>query len=88
MVRRATTLASLAALALAALLAPAATPAPIVSRLRAEVVKFAGLPETRAKLNETGPEPWVSTPEEFAAIMRRDYEKDGRLVKALGVKLD
>ena len=70
------------------LFAPVATPAEPMARLRAEVGKFLALPETRAKFDTSGPEPWMSTPEEFAAIIRRDYEKYGKLVKTLGVRID
>lgn len=71
-----------------ALFAPAATPAEPIARLRNEVAKILALPETKAKFNLSGPEPWISTPEEFAGVIRRDYEKNGALVKTLNVKVD
>lgn len=69
------------------LFAPAATPAEPIARLRTEVAKFLALPEARARLAASGPEPWASTPEEFAAAIRSGYEKHGRLVKTLGVRV-
>ena len=70
------------------LFAPAATPAEPITRLRTEVAKFLALPETRVKFDASGPEPWMSTPQEFAAIIHRDYEKYGKLVKTLDVHID
>ena len=70
------------------LFAPAATPAEPMARLRAEVAKFLALPDTRAKFNTRGPEPWITAPAEFAAAIRSGYEKNGKLVKALGVRID
>ena len=70
------------------LFAPTATPPQAMARLRAEMAKVLAAPDTRAKVSEAGPEIWIATPEEFAAAIRRDYEKNGKLVKALGIKLD
>ena len=33
-------------------------------------------------------EPYVSTPEEFAARIRGDHEKYGKLIRSIGVKVD
>jgi tripartite-type tricarboxylate transporter receptor subunit TctC len=70
------------------LFAPTGTPQQAMARLRTEMGKVLALPDTKAKINEGGPEVWIVTPEEFAAVIRSDYEKNGKLVKALGVKLD
>ncbi len=70
------------------LFAPAATPPQAIGRLRSEMAKVLALSDIKAKINENGPEVWTSTPEEFAAVIRSGYEKYGKLVKALGVKLD
>ena len=66
------------------LLAPAGTPQPIVSRLHAEVTKMlAG--DLRAKLLELGLDVAGGTPEQFAAFIREDIAKYGRIVKAAGI---
>jgi len=71
------------------LFAPAATPQPIVARLRAEVDRLLQLPDVKEKLlNSGGVEPWITTPEEFAAELRDEYARYGKLVKDLGVKVD
>ena len=70
------------------LFAPAGTPAEAMARLRTEVARFLALPDTREKISRRGPEPWVTTPEQFAGLIRAGYEKHGKLVRALGVKAD
>jgi tripartite-type tricarboxylate transporter receptor subunit TctC len=71
------------------LFGPAGLPDPIVSRLHAESHKGIQAPDTVEKLrNAGGVEPWVLTPEQFAAEIRGDYAKYAKLVKDLNVKLD
>ena len=70
------------------LFAPAATPEPIVTKLRNEVQRVLAEPEFAQKLNVTGAlEPMIMTPTEFADLIRRDYEKYGKLVRDVGVKV-
>jgi tripartite-type tricarboxylate transporter receptor subunit TctC len=72
-----------------ALFAPGGTPEPVLARLRAAVDKALAAPDVKQKLNAAGGvEPFVTTPDEFAALIRRDYEKYGRIVKSIGVKVD
>ena len=33
-------------------------------------------------------EPYITTPEEFAAVLRADYERYGDLIKSIGFKAD
>jgi tripartite-type tricarboxylate transporter receptor subunit TctC len=71
------------------LFAPAATPEPVIARLRAETEKILGLPDLREKLsNAGGVEPWITTPEEFASQIRSEYATYGKLVKEVGAKID
>jgi tripartite-type tricarboxylate transporter receptor subunit TctC len=69
-------------------LAPAATPRPIVTRLNAELVKVMHSPELKEKLAATGTDPLTSTPEEFAAYIKREIAKWGEVVRKAGVKAD
>jgi len=47
------------------------------------------LPETRAIFARSGAlEPYITSPEEFAAVIRADYEKYGKIVRAVGAKVD
>ena len=71
------------------LFGPAALPAPILSRLRNEVQKLLADADFREKVrNLGGLEPYVTTPEEFAALIRAEHAKYARVVKAAGAKID
>jgi tripartite-type tricarboxylate transporter receptor subunit TctC len=71
------------------LFGPAGLPEEVLARLRAEIRKVLSSPEAKEKLNGAGSlEPFITTPEEFAALIRRDYERFGRLIKEVGIKPD
>ena len=70
----------------AGLLAPAGTPAPIVKRLNAEVLKILALPDVQAQLAKIDYEPVGSTPEQFAQVIAEDAERWARLVKERNFK--
>jgi len=64
-------------------------PAPVLSRLRAEINRLLADPDMREKVRSVGGlEPLISTPEEFAALIRSEYAKYGEVVKAIGAKID
>ncbi len=70
------------------LFAPPATPQPIVTKLHDEVQKILKEPEFAQKLNVTGAlEPLIMTPAEFSALIKRDYDKYGKLVRDVGIKM-
>jgi tripartite-type tricarboxylate transporter receptor subunit TctC len=70
------------------ILAPAGTPQPVVKRLNTELVKIMHAPEMKEKLTATGTEPLTSTPEEFAAYIKREIAKWGDVIRKAGVKAD
>ncbi|HSV19169.1 MAG TPA: tripartite tricarboxylate transporter substrate binding protein [Casimicrobiaceae bacterium] len=71
------------------LFAPAGTPAPVIDRLRADVAKVLTDPATEAKLHSAGGlEPMITKPDEFAALIRSDYDKYGRMVREVGARID
>ena len=70
------------------ILAPAGTPQSVVRRLNAELVKVMHAPEMKEKLTATGTEPLTSTPEEFAAYIKREIAKWGDVIRKVGVKAD
>jgi tripartite-type tricarboxylate transporter receptor subunit TctC len=71
------------------LFAPAGTPEPVLTRLRVEVNKALVLPDVRERLrNAGGVEPWITSPDEFAAELRGEYAKYAKLVKDVGAKID
>jgi tripartite-type tricarboxylate transporter receptor subunit TctC len=69
-------------------LAPAGTPRPVVTRLNSELVKIMHSPELKERLAATGTEPLTSTPEDFAAYIKREIAKWGEVVRKAGVKAD
>ena len=70
------------------MLAPAGTPRDIVAKLNAGVVAAVASPELNEKIAGFGVRIGTSTPEQFDALMRAEYEKYARLVKLSGAKLD
>lgn len=66
--------------------ARAGTPAAIISRLSAEVAKAVKHPDTVRRAAAFGAEVVGSTPEAYAVMIRADYERFGKVVRATGVK--
>ncbi|MEI7445824.1 MAG: tripartite tricarboxylate transporter substrate binding protein [Burkholderiales bacterium] len=69
-------------------LVPTGTPAEVVRRLNAEIVKALGAPEAREALLARGAEPRAGTPEAFAGFVKAEMEKWGRVVRVNGIKGD
>lgn len=67
---------------------PAATPANIVQRLNAEVIRIGKLPDVRERLEAQGLSVTTSTPEAFTQTIRADYVRWGKVVDAAGAKLN
>ena len=67
---------------------PAATPREIVARLNASVVQAIRSPDVFKRIVSLGQTPVTSTPEEFDAWIRSEFERWGRVVKASGAKAD
>jgi tripartite-type tricarboxylate transporter receptor subunit TctC len=70
------------------LVAPAGTPADIVRKLNHEFVKAARDPELVGRLDQQGIEPKAGSPDEFAALMRTDSERIGKVIKSIGMTLN
>jgi tripartite-type tricarboxylate transporter receptor subunit TctC len=71
------------------LFVPAGTPQPIIKRLRAAIAEVLVEPEFKKRLADSGSgEPYIVTPEEFTARIRGDYEKYGKLIRSIGVKVE
>ncbi len=62
-------------------LAPAATPKPVVSRLSAEIVKIIKSPDFQQRMRAVGAEPMASTPDEFTKRINDETTKFAKLVK-------
>jgi len=69
-------------------LAPAGTPREIVNKIHDDSVTIIRRPDFVERLDKDGIEPVANTPEEFAAQIKADIAKMGKIVKAAGAKLD
>ncbi len=70
------------------LLAPAGTPAAIIERLHAEVVRVVALPAVRARLEAEGAEPVDSSPARFGTFIRSEIERWGKVVRDARIRVD
>jgi tripartite-type tricarboxylate transporter receptor subunit TctC len=68
--------------------APAATPKPIVATLNRAVVQALAQPDTLKQLHDLGVEVGSSTPEEFAAYIKSEIPKWAAVVKASGAQVE
>ena len=71
-----------------ALFAPAKTPAAIVKKVNASVVKALREPEVAQRLSSQGADPAPGSPEELARYMRADHERWKKVIKSAGIKPD
>jgi tripartite-type tricarboxylate transporter receptor subunit TctC len=71
------------------LFGPAGLPEEVLLKLRNEITRTLQAPEIIEKLHGAGSlEPLITTPGEFTALIRRDYERYGKLIKEIGIKAD
>ncbi|GAA4344522.1 tripartite tricarboxylate transporter substrate binding protein [Variovorax defluvii] len=64
---------------------PAATPAPVVVKLRELLVHATGSPAARSFYASSGVEPWTTGSAELAQFQARDSQKWARVIKAAGI---
>ena len=69
-------------------LVPSGTPAEIVTRLNVEINKALADPVLRERYFLAALEPMGGTAEQFGKLIRDDYEKYGRLVKDLNIRVE
>jgi tripartite-type tricarboxylate transporter receptor subunit TctC len=69
------------------LLAPVGTPKEIVARLNAEIAKVMNSPETKKELYAAGVESDISSPEALGALMNREMERWGKVIKDAGITM-
>ena len=70
------------------LVAPAGTPAPIITRLHTETLTLLKAPDVKDRLGGAGFEVLTNTPDEYAAFTRSEIAKWGKVVKAIGLRAD
>jgi len=71
-----------------ALVAPSGTPAEIVARLHRDVVRILRTPEVVERIRGAGAEIVANTPEEFAANLRAEHQRIGRIIQETGIRGD
>ena len=69
-------------------LAPKGTPSPIVALLNARIKETLTAPEQRQLFEQMGFEIVASTPEDFAAHLRRESEKWGKVIKERHIRAE
>ncbi len=67
---------------------PAGTPAPVVAKLHDELVKAVRSPDVSGKITAQGLDVMTTTPEQFAALMKDETVKLGKVVRDSGAKAD
>jgi tripartite-type tricarboxylate transporter receptor subunit TctC len=70
------------------ILAPAGTPKAIVQKLSGEIAKVLAMPDIKEKLVSQGLDPMISTPDQFAALMKSDMAKYAKIIKSANIKLE
>jgi tripartite-type tricarboxylate transporter receptor subunit TctC len=70
------------------LLAPKATPKPILDKLRDALIKVMNQPDVRDALNKQGAEVMTNTPDEFFKFVQEEFKKFGPVVKMAGLKVE
>ncbi len=66
-------------------LAPAGTPKAIIQKLNAEINAALKLPDVRAKLEAAGIDIQGGTPQDYAALIKSDLAKWGKVIKEAGI---
>jgi tripartite-type tricarboxylate transporter receptor subunit TctC len=70
------------------LVAPAKTPAPIVSQINRELETILGDADFRQRLEKLSFTPLIRSPDEFQALIQQDHSRWGSLIRDAGIKLD
>lgn len=68
------------------MMAPAATPRPILDRLSGELAQASTLPETQQRLATIGTESIPRNPDEFRALLAQQREAFGAVIRSLGIR--
>jgi tripartite-type tricarboxylate transporter receptor subunit TctC len=69
-------------------LAPAATPRPVVAALNREMAKALGSPDVKEKLAVAGVADRITTPEEASAMLKAEVASWAKVVKQSGIKME
>ena len=69
-------------------LAPAATPQPVVARLNREINAILQQPDMRERLSGLGLEATGGTPEDFQKLIESDTQRYGEAIRRMGIKVE
>lgn len=69
-------------------LAPAGTPKPIIDKLATTLAAILAVPDFKENLESQGVDPFITTPEQFAALLKTDSVKYGKIVAAANIKME
>lgn len=72
----------------AGLFAPGGTPEPILNKIAADFAKMLEQPDVQDWYRNAGVEPVSNTPAQFRAILKRDVDYWGDIVRSTGIKLE
>jgi tripartite-type tricarboxylate transporter receptor subunit TctC len=67
---------------------PAGTPRAIIDKLHGEIKKGLDHPDVSGRFNNIALNPLFSTPEQFTARLKADYDKSAKLIAATGVTVN
>jgi tripartite-type tricarboxylate transporter receptor subunit TctC len=70
------------------LLAPPKTPRDIVDKLNAAITKVLNEPDARKLMSSAGVDVATSTPEAFAALLKSEYDRWGKVVQQTGATVN
>ena len=68
--------------------APAGTPKEIVDKISGEMGRMLAAPDVMERLVNQGLEPLISTPEQFAALLKSDMAKFAKLIKDANIRFE
>ncbi len=68
--------------------APAGTPKDVVDKISSEMARMLAAPDVVERLTSQGLEPLISSPEQFAALLKSDMAKFAKLIKDANIKVE
>ncbi|MFH1603082.1 MAG: tripartite tricarboxylate transporter substrate binding protein [Pseudomonadota bacterium] len=69
------------------ILAPVRTPKEIISKLSTEIARIQAMPDFKEKLAIQGVQPFISGPEQFAALIKSDMAKYAKIIKDANIRM-
>lgn len=69
-----------------AMVAPAKTPRPIINKINTDIAAVLAQPATHEFMNKQGAEPFTSTPEKAAEVIRDEVARYAKIIKGAGIK--